>query len=31
MGNQRQPPALPGVKIAYGEEKSRQEKVSKLE
>ena len=31
VGHQRQPPALPGGKIAYGEGQSRQEKVSELE
>ena len=31
VGHQRQPPALPGEKIAYGEGQSRQEKVSELE
>jgi len=31
FGHQRQPPALPGEKIAYGEGQSRQEKVSELE
>ena len=31
IGHQRQPPALPGEKIAYGEGQSRQEKVSELE
>ena len=31
IGHQRQPPALPGGKIAYGEGQSRQEKVSELE
>ena len=31
FGHQREPPALPGGKIAYGEGQSRQEKVSELE